>query len=956
MNLKAAFIKFSLFPAILVTTLSMSISVTYAADPYDYYTDPNGYTKCVSDSNRPNIYSVTNYACKKAIAKAQNACASWIGPAGDSASNVIDATGASGDIPIKIWGMCTYYDNPSSMMQIMNHSDGDSIVCADGDCNFNRTGNWGAASIGSKDATLNIAKFIDHAPTVVIGGETYYYRVVILKRQHGGNTSQDLDFSYIYLKVGGITPPPPVLDTCSSAGWPNPASYTNSDENEGTTSVDIKIRNTADRFIGRSEGNWGDTTLFAKPTDVIAWHTCYYPGVQTTADTEVSKVVGGWQGYEEPLSTTSCESDKHVEFKPLKNVATPWENKLIGEGINNVTQDFSPPENHTDVKERDDSYTTTVDDVGGTFTETSKTGSPRHAKITETATPTADYKDDYCGTCYGSKNEDEDDCDCTDGLDGYTGCDADGNNCHCACYGLCCTNKYDADKFATATVDFTPAEDSLSVKVPYNYQKRTGVNIYDDIVYAGETIRIQNVWTMIIPRWNEKTFDAYATKTSGNTEIKLYAYVTPNQDGDKNSFEVADSDGCSVIRTTNKQCTDLDTESAALNSSGNLLGSDDQFFDGNYYNVFDASAGDYFCLVSSVSKEEPRDDEDMDDTGNGKWAYSEPTCAVIAKRPSFQVWGSDMYSNSEIDAIPGTKRNVYNGYHNTPGVSFIKTGGGSTIYGSWVEQGLMLGGTATTNNLASGATTGSNLDGTKAYAGANNGDFCENRSPLTISNYDGSDCHVGSSGIVLNPDNNDRRKLISYWVESPGGSSPTSASGATINYTSYSTDTTISSMTIPKSTTEIIEVDGTLTISGNITYFGHYADNFTASDTLREIPKMIIYADNVDIECGVEKLDAIIITKVNGTVNTCSNAGGIDDANRSHQLKIFGLVMTDNIELGRTYGQAAWGGTPTPNGQKEAAEIFDFDSSILLWSEFMASSAETDTLQTVYQIEIAPRY
>ena len=61
--------------------------------------------------------------------------------------------------------------------------------------------------------------------------------------------------------------------------------------------------------------------------------------------------------------------------------------------------------------------------------------------------------------------------------------------------------------------------------------------------------------------------------------------------------------------------------------------------------------------------------------------------------------------------------------------------------------------------------------------------------------------------------------------------------------------------------------------------------------------------------------------------------------------------------LFRSYGQAAWDGKDeNKNGQTKAAEIFDFDSSILLWSEFMASSAETNTYKKVYQNEIAPIY
>ena len=956
----------------LISSIALSVQSVSAAEAYEYYTSSNGYQKCVSDSNRPNIYSVTNYACEKATAKAQNACASWIGPANDSSSNVIDATGASGDIPIKIWGMCTYYENTSSMMQIMNHSDGDSITCSGGNCNFTRTGNWGASSIGSKDATLNVAKFIAHAPTVVIGGQTYYYRVVMLKRQHGGNTSRDVDFSYIYLKADSSITPTPVVGTCDSVNWPNPTSYTNSDENEGTTSVDIRIRNTASRFGGVGYGTWNDGTIFAMPTDQIAWHTCYYPGVQTTTNTEVSSVNNvNWDNYESPLPDDVClasdSSRRNVSYEKLQNavkkptISHDWQNlySLSGDATTGNLIGGSAGLGETGVLESDNGRPTTVDDVGKELIEYADTGEPVHAKISSAGygNTTVEYSCPCCthGPDQDGKYHDDDGDECSPS--------SDSNDCA----GGCCTNTYSSE-LKNATVEWDNPPDHASVKIPYNYQKRTGVNIYDDVVYAGESTKIKEAWTMIIPRWNNNTLAAYATKTKDESEIRLYAYITPNSNGDKSSFETTDANGCHAIRTTNKQCIELDDDSKVLNQNGKLEGDEDRFFKGNNYNVFDASAGDYMCFVSSVTKEASNGYEDMTDAGNGRLAYSEPACAIIAKRPSFQVWGSDMYSNSEINAKTAAKRNVYNAYKDNISHDFDKTGSGSTIYGSWVEEGLILGNdglghSGVTTDLASGAATGLNTYSKMAYSGST-GDFCNDQSPLTLANYDGSGCRVSGSGITLNLNNDDRRKLISYWIENPGDSSPSSPTGATINYTNYSTDTTISAMTIPKSTTEIIEVDGKLTIGDDITYDGHYNNDFTTNNTAKDIPKMIIYANNVDIKCSVEKLDAIIITKEGGTVNTCSDASNNDsDPKRGKQLKIFGMVITDNIVLGRTYGSAAWKGLnagelydPAKNGQKEPAEVFDFDSSILLWSEFMASSAETDTLQVVYQVEIAPRY
>ena len=230
----------------------------------------------------------------------------------------------------------------------------------------------------------------------------------------------------------------------------------------------------------------------------------------------------------------------------------------------------------------------------------------------------------------------------------------------------------------------------------------------------------------------------------------------------------------------------------------------------------------------------------------------------------------------------------------------------------------------------------------------------------------------------LYPEDSEREALIDYWTggaTDPGaasgvgtdvdlsgvasiGASIPSGSGATIRYIEPTGDLSIHG-TIGRRTTVLIKSNNLVTITGDVVY----ENSYSSGDTLREIPKLVIYASNVDIRCGVGEVDAIIITKEGGTVNTCAEHPDIPDpadhittSARSKQLKIFGVVIADNIVLGRTYGAAAWGGSGYSNGQGEAAEVFDFDSSILLWSEFMASSSETDTLQQVYQVEIAPRY
>ena len=943
-----------------------------------FYT--KGYDQCVNSSGHSGIWSVVNYACVKATEKNQNACASWLGSANDSTSNVIVANATSGTISVKIWGMCTDYSNKSTRMDIWD--DGGSISCGNS-CNFERSGDWGRPSF--KSATLNIANFISGAMQTTVNGQLAYYRMVMVNRQHGGNSSSGMDFSPIYLVVGGQQPQPtptptPSRSICSA--WGNPPTYDNSNENDGTTSIDIRIRNTASRFRGAGLGDWNNGTIYAMPTDVIAWHTCYWPGVQATHATEISSLGNGgdwrnwtrWNNYE-LLSTTKCEDDKSVGYSLVRDKVpeAPWASK----NSNSFFLSYSDADagdrglmgpyaiGDTKVRYADNSKTTYEGAAGDTYTETARTDKPVYVHI-ETKNPTE--KIYGCPCCPSAEYTTCDDPDDEDG-------DGD-KKCHCddpkTCY--CCTNKYTSE-LKNAHYFEGELEDSVSVQVPYNFFNTTRVVIKKDEAYAGETVKVDDVKVTVGQIWNGVTLESYATEVL-HPKVKLFAYGAHTVDSDSYRGKAPSDAGCGDLSSVAVHgCIELGTASRnQLNASGSLLGSEESFSElAGEYNVFDISAGDYMCFVSAVYPAQSNGYTDMS-SGNGKWRYSYPTCVAIAKRPTFQVWGGDMYTNSTIKAATAKKRNVYNDYRDDMKKFTVKNGS-PTYYGSWAEEGVVIGVSGGINNdgndfaFASGAALGYRDKLEKANTGVDGSLDCPKIAPLTIANSGGScgyPSHIESEFVNDNSDiaNEKRRELIDYWVKS---TQDHTASGATIRY--YNTINSVGNVTVPRKETWIYDVNGDFTITGNI----KYEDGYDANSTLRDIPKVVIYADNVKIQCNVKRVDAIIITKVGGKVDTCykQDLGDDDDPDRRDQLKIFGMVITDDIILGRTYGSAAWKGEkcssvnndlnkdrydPRCNGQLAAAEVFDFDSSILLWSEFMASAAETDTMQVVYQNEIAPRY
>ena len=119
-------------------------------------------------------------------------------------------------------------------------------------------------------------------------------------------------------------------------------------------------------------------------------------------------------------------------------------------------------------------------------------------------------------------------------------------------------------------------------------------------------------------------------------------------------------------------------------------------------------------------------------------------------------------------------------------------------------------------------------------------------------------------------------------------------------------------------------------------------------------PKMVIYASgNINIGCGVDEIDALLIA--GGTVYTCSgytatDSGTWNSAARNRKLIIRGTIVANRIDFSRTWGNTVGAGTGEP------AEEINYDTSAILWGRSMADAGESDTFTTVYQHELAPRY
>ena len=522
---------------------------------------------------------------------------------------------------------------------------------------------------------------------------------------------------------------------------------------------------------------------------------------------------------------------------------------------------------------------------------------------------------------------------------------------------------HDNDYISKSSNQPSIASAASSVKVPYNFKLTADVKVSDDALYAGETMLVKG-WANVETKYNDVTKGEYATKAE-KVKTKLVAFVKAQDMSGNGGVESSTSDICAEVN--GKQCAVLEESSnITLNDGANsdINGVDHQFIYGSHqsyksYNAFDASAGDYVCFALAIYPATSGSDTNMNDyDGNGKWYISKYSCKIIAKKPMFQVYGAGLYSAGDITSNTATKYNLYpaDGY-----AAYAKSGtSNARVFSPWVEQNLLLKGI--TSSVASGSSSA---------GGSTNLSFCRYRTPLSFANYSrtlgvGTICgpsignNVGQMGSTTGSTfgvMSDRSTYVNYWL--PSDAAQNASAGITISLNSYyaetisrsgvriryvygSGDLNISSSTIEKNVTFVVKTAGNIRIRGNIYYDG------SGLTSMNSIPKLIIYGNNINIDCAVTEIDAILIA--NGTIDTCREGGVASAANRAQQLYIRGMTISNKLVLGRTYGAAAGKYSDYP------AEIINYDSSAILWGRYMSSSAETGDLTMTYQHELAPRY
>lgn len=389
-------------------------------------------------------------------------------------------------------------------------------------------------------------------------------------------------------------------------------------------------------------------------------------------------------------------------------------------------------------------------------------------------------------------------------------------------------------------------------------------------------------------------------------------------------------------------------------------------------NIPDIEAGSRICLVAEVWPADSGEFTNWQVSGyKNSWRRSPRSCYTVAKRPSVQIWGGNVYSRASLNTSTAVKNNLA-GYSQYAYDARDKKG--TFVFGSWSELGVI--GNDTISGFGSGASMGyaknegSETDGRvktwPSYSpedGAGNNAFIVDkdvtppgggavsafcgRVPLTIPN---SPCgtSVGnlSSTVSITKAASEKASIIDLLISGQDSASHIHNPVGGVNMG-------LVGSIIEGNTTKVVSSDNDLVVDGDLIYLDKVYLNY------EQMPKLVIYSKkNVYIDCTVSRIDALIIAE--NTVVTCKNFEGnltdknvtkhINDPANSNQLYINGTIIASRLIANRTYGAATGANSIVP------AEVINFDPTLYRFGGSAAADDDTTgRLDVTYMHELAPR-
>lgn len=503
---------------------------------------------------------------------------------------------------------------------------------------------------------------------------------------------------------------------------------------------------------------------------------------------------------------------------------------------------------------------------------------------------------------------------------------------------------------------------AITTNVPYNYildpQPATGSLGQDlSMVTVGTPINFK-AKIAVSPRKNKDVQDSEYNTSTKTTTIKANVFtVGPDESiaditgepgatykvfnvhGKGQDASIADLVGHNTVPSVEDA-----VENKVISASGTTI-------DTPKDKVFADTIGQKYCMAVAVYPADSHNTETTDieknadqsvalsgdNAGDGAYWRVSISCRTVAKYPSMSVEGSALHARGDIK----TTKTTVNG----------------NVFGSWAEYGIIAG----SSTMASGATLAyagpqfePNL--TDDAGGMPISDTVKRHDIESVGNID-PNANAGTPESVMVSDEiaKFKDKLSKYRSDSYEGML-SDADGKICaktengifrvwdNASAIDLEAYINGYTNNAGGFDVLAVTykGTLKLTKDI----------KKESGVAKTRQIIIFADDIEISNNVKQIDAWLV--VDGNIDTCleKDVGDltIDDCN--NELIVNGAVVSDSLELDRTYGSESEGGNP--NGNIRRGEVFNYDPSSVQWA-YKESLKESKT-EIQYVKERAVRY
>lgn len=474
--------------------------------------------------------------------------------------------------------------------------------------------------------------------------------------------------------------------------------------------------------------------------------------------------------------------------------------------------------------------------------------------------------------------------------------------------------------YLRANIGTELVSNSLDVKVPYNFTNSTWVD-GDGMknIELGSDFDVE-YFVNVGERKNEKLGgDPYATQVdnakSGVDWCKIKKDIPVSSVIDLNACEGVKE---TVTYDADKDREGIQSETLSPGQHGRSVSIEREDLTNKGVQV-----GDIICAWSWVTPWNSWDDLQMSHTWgeDGNTANSlanedlgdKRVCGQIGKSPTIQVWGGNVLSEGELK-VSGVKNKDFKRDDET-----IKR-----YFGSFGELGVFVpnGATSNSDHFASGAALGyggihqwnddsknvllpsylgRNKEGSEEFGGGIEGGMGGLKFDF------GGDSRIGNFEVAL------REK---YCGDGASGCLSLGEVGTDFcegkDYCRAEEETVI--INHGKS---VVIGGGNVEISTNVQYEDGSYDSFS------EVPRFIVIAENIEIGCGVKRIDGLLVAT--GTVNTCKSEDQEDREKEDHsnQLIVNGAIIAGGLVANRTYGAGPWVYSIVP------AEIVRFDPTLL---------------------------